>query len=65
MSTVTRQQYYASGSKSDAGRLYKSDSKKRMKKKKTVLNWCSLFHWQKACNNARPPNTAKLWWKAI
>jgi len=36
---------------------------KRMKKK--VLNWCSIFHWQKARNNARPPETAKIWWKAI
>jgi len=33
--------------------------------KKTVLNWCSIFHWQKARNNARPPDTAKLRWKPI
>jgi len=36
---------------------------KEWKRKK--LNWCSVFHWQKACNNARPPDTAKLWWKTI
>jgi len=28
--------------------------------KKTVLNRCSIFHWQKARNNARQPDIAKL-----
>jgi len=32
---------------------------------RTVLAWCSIFHWQKARNNARPPDTAELQWKAI
>jgi len=26
--------------------------------------WCSIFHWQKARNNARPSDTAELRWKA-
>jgi len=36
-----------------------------MKKKKNILNWCPIFHWQKVCNNARPPDTAKLRWEDI
>jgi len=40
-------------------------TKKERKIKKTVLNWCSIIHWQKARNNARPPDTANLKWKAI
>jgi len=39
--------------------------KKKNEKKNTVLNCCSIFHWQKARNNTRPPDTAKLRWKAI
>jgi len=38
---------------------------KIMKKKNRVHTWCSIFHWQKARNNARPPDTAKLRWKSI
>jgi len=53
VSTVTTRQYCASGRERDSGRLYESGYKKRMKKKKTVLNWCSIFHWQNARNNAR------------
>jgi len=38
---------------------------KKNEKEKKVLNWCSIFHWQKARNNARPPETAKLGWKTL
>jgi len=38
MSTVATRKYYASGQERDAGRLYESGFKKRMEKKKTVLN---------------------------
>jgi len=64
ISTVKTRQYCASGRARNASGLYESGYKKRMKKKKAVLNWCSIFHWQKACTNARPPDTAKLRWKA-
>jgi len=40
-------------------------TKKEWKRKKTVLSWYSLYQWQKARNNARPPENAKLRWKAI
>jgi len=33
---------------------------KKNEKEKTALNWCTIFHWQKARNNARPPDTTKL-----
>ena len=29
---------------------------KKNEKEKKVLNWCSIFHWQKARSNARPPS---------
>ena len=29
-------------------------------KRKTVLNWCSIFHWQKARNRARPPEKINI-----
>jgi len=35
------------------------------KKEENGMNWCSIFHWQKAHNNAKPLDTAKLRWKAI
>jgi len=35
------------------------------KRKERLLNWCSIFRWQKARNNARPPDTAKLRWKEV
>ena len=38
---------------------------KNKKKEHYVLTCCSTFHWQKARNNARPPNPAELRWKAI
>ena len=34
-------------------------------KEQYVLTCCSTFHWQKARNNARPPDPAELRWKAI
>jgi len=34
------------------------------KNEKEKNGWCSIFHWQKARNNASPPDTAKLRWKA-
>jgi len=43
----------------------KAVTEKEWQRKKTELNWCSFFHRQKAHNNARPPGTAKLRWKAI
>ena len=33
--------------------------------KQHFLTWCSTFHWQKAPNNARPPDTWELRWKAL
>jgi len=30
---------------------------KKNEKEKMVFNWCTIFHWQKACNNARPPDS--------
>jgi len=44
----------------DVGRLHESGYTKRMKKKKTVFNQCSIFHLQKARSNARRPETAKI-----
>jgi len=38
VSTVATGQYCASGHERDAGRLYESGYRKRIKKKKTVLN---------------------------
>jgi len=38
---------------------------KNNEKEKTAHTWCTIFHWQKARNNARPPDTTKLQWKAI
>jgi len=37
---------------------------KKNEKEKTALNWCTIFHWQKARNNARPPDTTKLQMKS-
>jgi len=34
-------------------------------KRKMALNWWSIFHWQKARNNARAPDTAKLRWTIL
>jgi len=33
---------------------------KKNEKEKKVLYWCSIFYWQKAHNNGRPPETARL-----
>jgi len=38
---------------------------KKDEKEKTILLWCSIFHWQKARNKARPPYIVKLRRKAI
>ena len=43
----------------------KAFTAKEWKRKNTVFNWCSIFHSQKARNNTRAPDTAKLRWKAI
>jgi len=59
MSTVVTRQYYASGRDRDASRLCGSDYKKEWKRK-TVLNWCSIFHWQKPHNSARPPEKSNI-----
>ena len=40
-------------------------SQKKNEKGRTVITWCSILRWQKAHNNARPPDTAELRWKAI
>jgi len=45
--------------------LWKCLQKNNKKEDKRYLNWCSIFDWQKARNNAKPPDTAKLLWKAI
>jgi len=39
---------------------------RKNEKERTALTWCSIIHWQKALNNARPPDTAtaELRWKA-
>ena len=29
-------------------------------KRKTVFDWCSIFHWQKARNRARPPEKSNI-----
>ena len=34
-------------------------------KERTVLSWCSIFHWQKARNNARQLDTAEPRQKAV
>jgi len=33
------------------------------RKDSTYCTWCSIFHWQKARNNARLPDTTDLRWK--
>jgi len=38
----------------------KAVTNKELKRKKTVLTWCSIFYWKKARNNVRPPETTKL-----
>jgi len=45
LSVQWQRQYCSSGGGRDAGRLYESGYRK-----KTVLNWCSIFHWQKHRN---------------
>ena len=37
---------------------------RKMEKEKTVLTWCSTFHWQKARKKARPLDTAELLMKS-
>jgi len=41
---MTTRQYCASGREGDAGRLYESGFKKRMKKKETVAYLSIIFH---------------------
>jgi len=43
---------------------YTYGSEKLMKTKNST-SWCSIFQWQKARNNARPPDSAELRWKSI
>jgi len=38
-------------------------TRKEWKRKNST--WCSVFHWRKARNSARPPDTTELRWKAV